>query len=173
MAIGTGHRSNNYSESKRNDHLDNNRSNSQSVSINENVFQSFNSYAKAVLGNKSVDMFWANTCTGVLEMLEGGRWVLVGIALWIKPKAVKDFKDLVGLHLHYGLQRFYKKLVVVVEALVYGYVSYRNPTYTCIIAADCILGRPILNRWRSIPSLILWKGRMQRALGVHLREKCV
>ncbi|GKA89541.1 nucleotide-binding alpha-beta plait domain-containing protein [Tanacetum coccineum] len=31
-------------------------SNSQSVSINENVFQSFNSYAKAVLGNKSVDM---------------------------------------------------------------------------------------------------------------------
>ncbi|GKC28666.1 hypothetical protein Tco_1035960 [Tanacetum coccineum] len=25
MAIGTGHRSNNYSESKRNDHLDNNR----------------------------------------------------------------------------------------------------------------------------------------------------
>ncbi|GJT23808.1 hypothetical protein Tco_1320975 [Tanacetum coccineum] len=148
MAIGTGHRSNNYSESKRNDHLDNNRrqeqrnkgipnkshpnfreehksfssifvsnipwnasvqdlwdicnkwisiissnlrtawmggfhlfadvakygrtynrpvehsgdgkpsvgSNSQSVSINENVFQSFNSYAKAVLGNKSVDM---------------------------------------------------------------------------------------------------------------------
>ncbi|GJR24722.1 RNA-directed DNA polymerase, eukaryota [Tanacetum coccineum] len=31
-------------------------SNSQSVSINENVFQSFNSYAKMVLGNKSVDM---------------------------------------------------------------------------------------------------------------------
>nr|GFC91499.1 hypothetical protein CTI12_AA443780 [Tanacetum cinerariifolium] len=31
-------------------------SNFQSVSINENVFQSFNSYAKAVLGNKSVDM---------------------------------------------------------------------------------------------------------------------
>ncbi|GKA50007.1 hypothetical protein Tco_0743080 [Tanacetum coccineum] len=31
-------------------------SNSQSVSINENVFQSFNSYAKAVMGNKSVDM---------------------------------------------------------------------------------------------------------------------
>ncbi|GKE09121.1 hypothetical protein Tco_1412672, partial [Tanacetum coccineum] len=31
-------------------------SNSQSVSINDNVFQSFNSYAKAVLGNKSVDM---------------------------------------------------------------------------------------------------------------------
>ncbi|GKE18983.1 RNA-directed DNA polymerase, eukaryota, partial [Tanacetum coccineum] len=31
-------------------------SNSQFVSINENVFQSFNSYAKAVLGNKSVDM---------------------------------------------------------------------------------------------------------------------
>ncbi|GJR77217.1 nucleotide-binding alpha-beta plait domain-containing protein, partial [Tanacetum coccineum] len=31
-------------------------SNSQSVSINENVFQTFNSYAKAVLGNKSVDM---------------------------------------------------------------------------------------------------------------------
>nr|GEX65545.1 reverse transcriptase domain-containing protein [Tanacetum cinerariifolium] len=31
-------------------------SNFQSVSINENVFQSFNSYAKAVLGNKSMDM---------------------------------------------------------------------------------------------------------------------
>ncbi|GJT61076.1 ARID DNA-binding domain-containing protein [Tanacetum coccineum] len=72
-----GHRSNNYSESKRNDHLDNNRRQEQrnkdlcnvlgpsnplryrthqSVSINENVFQSFNSYAKAVMGNKSVDM---------------------------------------------------------------------------------------------------------------------
>ncbi|GKF41154.1 hypothetical protein Tco_0124496, partial [Tanacetum coccineum] len=132
MAIGTGHRSNSYSESKRNDHLDNNRrqeqrnkgipnkshpnipwnasvqdlgdicnkwgvlvsnlrtawmcgfylfvdvakygrtynrhversgdnkpsvgSYSQSVSINENVFQSFNSYAKAVMGNKLVDV---------------------------------------------------------------------------------------------------------------------
>ncbi|GJT70560.1 RNA-directed DNA polymerase, eukaryota [Tanacetum coccineum] len=33
--------------------IDNQVSNSQSVSINENVFQSFNSYAKAVLGNKS------------------------------------------------------------------------------------------------------------------------
>nr|GEZ20996.1 reverse transcriptase domain-containing protein [Tanacetum cinerariifolium] len=31
-------------------------SNFQSVSINKNVFQSFNSYAKAVLGNKSTDM---------------------------------------------------------------------------------------------------------------------
>nr|GEW57448.1 ribonuclease H-like domain-containing protein [Tanacetum cinerariifolium] len=31
-------------------------SNFQSVSINKNVFQSFNSYDKAVLGNKSVDM---------------------------------------------------------------------------------------------------------------------
>ncbi|GJY72370.1 hypothetical protein Tco_0476073 [Tanacetum coccineum] len=156
MAIGTGHRSNNYSESKRNDHLDNNRrqeqrnkgipnkshpnfreehksfssifvsnipwnasvqdlwlvsnlrtawmggfhlfadvakygrtynrpversgdgkpsvgSNSQSVSINENVFQSFNSYAKAGhWATNSVDM-WANTRFIEVEWSVGKR----------------------------------------------------------------------------------------------------
>nr|GFA80396.1 hypothetical protein CTI12_AA443780 [Tanacetum cinerariifolium] len=45
-------------------------SNFQSVSINENVFQSFNSYAKAVLGNKSVDM----SGNMVQVMLEQNLW---------------------------------------------------------------------------------------------------
>ncbi|GJZ62447.1 hypothetical protein Tco_0618584 [Tanacetum coccineum] len=49
-------------------------SNSQSVSINENVFQSFNSYAKAVLGNKSVDMLGKYGTSNVgAESVGGGR----------------------------------------------------------------------------------------------------
>ncbi|GJU06862.1 zinc finger CCCH domain-containing protein 19 [Tanacetum coccineum] len=66
MAIGTGHRSNNYSESKGNDHLDNNRRQEQRN--------------KAVLANKSVDMLgkygtsnagaeilWVSDCNTVVE----------------------------------------------------------------------------------------------------------
>ncbi|GJY83419.1 RNA-directed DNA polymerase, eukaryota [Tanacetum coccineum] len=92
VAAAMGHRSNNYSESKRNDHLDNNRRQEQrnkgipnkshpnfreehksfssifvsNIPWNASVQDlwdicnkwgvSFNSYAKAVLGNKSVDM---------------------------------------------------------------------------------------------------------------------
>ncbi|GKA19838.1 hypothetical protein Tco_0699753 [Tanacetum coccineum] len=37
MAIGTGHRSNNYSESKRNDHLDNNRRQEQRNKVSFNL----------------------------------------------------------------------------------------------------------------------------------------
>ncbi|GKC01785.1 RNA-directed DNA polymerase, eukaryota [Tanacetum coccineum] len=112
MAIGTGHRSNNYSESKRNDHLDNNRRQEQrnkgipnkshpnfreehksfssifvsNIPWNASVQDlwdicnkwsvSFNSYAKAVLGNKSVDMSGKyGTCNAGAESVGGGRIV--------------------------------------------------------------------------------------------------
>ncbi|GJW43897.1 hypothetical protein Tco_0072696 [Tanacetum coccineum] len=194
MTIGTGHRSNNYSESKRNDHLDNNRrqeqrnkefnlrtawmggfhlfadvakygrtynrpversgdgkpsvgSNSQSVSINENVFQSFNSYAKAVLGNKSVDM------SGQIR-----RFIDLDVESVKTSKALKEifleFKDvshdfipdercvwidLVGLPLASWAPEVYKKLGGRGEAaclrIVYSYTD-DNEDVTQVIAPE-------------------------------------
>nr|GFC11962.1 armadillo-type fold protein [Tanacetum cinerariifolium] len=78
-------------------------SNFQSVSINENVFQSFNSYAKAVLGNKSVDMLGkygasnAEAESGFDDVglrYVGGRWVWLEFDSMDQVESVKTSKAL-------------------------------------------------------------------------------
>ncbi|GJX55731.1 hypothetical protein Tco_0285628 [Tanacetum coccineum] len=110
MAIGTGHRSNNYSESKRNDHLDNNRrqeqrnkgSNSQSVSINEKVFQSLikTRYAKADPGQQSVDRSGKYDIGLILDDMLG-RWVLVEFDSMDQVESVKTSKALKEIFLEF------------------------------------------------------------------------
>nr|GEY90836.1 cytochrome P450 [Tanacetum cinerariifolium] len=88
-------------------------SNFQSVSINEKVFQSFNSYAKAVLGNKSVDM---SGKYGAMESVKTSK-ALNEIFMEFKdvshdfiPDERYVWIDMVGLPLASWALEVYKKL---------------------------------------------------------------
>ncbi|GKA17088.1 RNA-directed DNA polymerase, eukaryota [Tanacetum coccineum] len=83
-------------------------SNSQSVSINENVFQSFNSYAKAVLGNKSVDMsgkyddlYDFDGIDDVGLKICWGRWVWLEFDFMDQVESVKTSKALKEIFLEF------------------------------------------------------------------------
>ncbi|GJR18121.1 RNA-directed DNA polymerase, eukaryota, reverse transcriptase zinc-binding domain protein, partial [Tanacetum coccineum] len=88
-------------------------SNSQSVSINENVFQSFNSYAKAVLGKTNSGQCLANTELSIAEQksvgggrivtrisdvgldMLGGRWLVgnsISMDQWNESRLQRCFK---------------------------------------------------------------------------------
>ncbi|GJZ55184.1 hypothetical protein Tco_0610377 [Tanacetum coccineum] len=139
-------------------------SNSQSVSINENVFQSFNSYAKVVLGNKSVDKSGPKIRFHV--MLEQNLSGVCGLYHW--RRCVWTRSGWV-LPWHHGLQRFLRvggrwgaaclrDMVVIgfcergvrgVEVFVDSFEEWR-----IVLIRSCIMDGC------KVPLMILWMLRM-------------
>ncbi|GKB55197.1 hypothetical protein Tco_0905950 [Tanacetum coccineum] len=103
MAIGTGHRSNNYSESKMNDHLDNNRRQEQRNKVDmSGKYGTCNAGAESVGVsdcNKIISSFRASkhmSSEGFDDVglrYVGGRWVWLEIRLYGQVrKERQDYK---------------------------------------------------------------------------------